>query len=263
MVHVHEIRNMVESGAHEAAHEALDLLLSLGPGNIEALKLKCFLYAAEGRFREEARVWAKVLDQDYEDADALSFFQRRQIEEKEGFYFTDPLPSGGRRFLAHPRALINASLLGLLGCTVFLLVSSYAQKYHALSSGWVAFGSFSLCVLVPWLMIVLAWSRSLRSIVLTQQGVEFNTRFSRRTLAWKEIRSVFLAYERVAGEQKLSVIFMPLDPAQKGYEVELSREHSVIRARSLLIEDISFLFRKPQPVRRQTLELQSVRLLSF
>lgn len=154
MKHVRDIRNMVEQGEHNAAHEALDHLLDLGPKNTEALKLKSTLYAVEGRFEEEAQVWEKIITEDQDDLDALYFFQRRHLEERESFYFTDILPGGGRRFLAHPRALINASLGGLFGCALFLLVSSYAQKYYILASPFVSFSCFLIFVIVPWVFII-------------------------------------------------------------------------------------------------------------
>ena len=254
---------MVEEGSHEDAHEALDRLLSLGPGNLEALKLKCFLYSVEGRFYEESRVWERVLDQDYEDLDALYFFQRRHLEEKESFYFTDRLPSGGRRFLAHPRALINASLGGLLGCTLFLVVSSYAQKYYILSSPLVSFSSFFLFVVVPWFFIILTWFRSLREILITSESILFNTRIKCHDVKWRDVESVYLAHVHVAGEQKLSLIILPRDPALSVYELDLSRDTSAVRARALFIEEINRLFREPVYVSRSDINLPVGKLISF
>jgi len=87
------------------AQDALDNLLSLAPKNTEALKLKGQIYSQEGRLLEEAKIWEQIFRFDNEDDDALIFFQQRQIEERESYYyFTDPLPDGGRGFLAHPIA---------------------------------------------------------------------------------------------------------------------------------------------------------------
>ena len=242
---------------------ALDQLLSLGPGNIEALKLKCFLYSLEGKFREEFMAWEKVLDQDYEDPDARYFFRRRDMEEREGFYFTDSLSRGGRRFLAHPRSLINASLGGLLGCTIFLLVSGYARSYIMLASPLVSFSSFFLCVILPWFFILLSWIRGLREVLITSEGVVFNARVKSYSLAWQNTESAFLAHLYTEGKQKLSLILIPSDPGGEVFELDLSRDSSTIRARSLFIDEVCRCFGRPICVRRHDLHLPSDRLIRF
>ena len=52
MMHVKQIKNLVEAGESSRALEALDNLLALGPSNMEALKLKAYLLSQQGRFRE-------------------------------------------------------------------------------------------------------------------------------------------------------------------------------------------------------------------
>lgn len=236
---------MMEDGQHDKAHAALDNLLSLGPGNLEALKLKSILFASEGRFLEEARMWEKIIDQDNEDLDAIYFFQRRHLEERESFYFTDHLPAGGRRFLAHPRSLINASLGGLLGCTLFLLISSYAQKYYFLSSTIVSAGSFFLFVILPWLFIIYAYFKALREVLLTSEGICLNTRLKSYDMKWDEISEAYLARSGAHNEAKLALVLIPKNKEYPAVEIDLSRESTAIRARTCFIDEVARLFHAP------------------
>ena len=254
---------MMEEGQHEKAHEALDNLLSLGPGNLEALKLKSILFATEGRFLEEARVWERIIDQDNEDLDAIYFFQRRHLEERESFYFTDHLPAGGRRFLAHPRSLINASLGGLLGCTLFLLISSYAQKYYFLSSTFVSAGSFFLFVIVPWFFIIYTYFKALREVLLTADGICLNTRLKSYDMKWDEISEVYLARSGRHNEAKLALVLIPKDKQLPAIEIDLSRESTSIRARTCFIDEIARLFHAPIHTSKDELANMPEERLSF
>src|SRR4051812_29827081 len=123
MLHVKQIRAVIEAGEADQAHQALDQLLALGPNNTDALKLRASLLEHEGRFAAEAKIWEKIAVIDREDADAVAFLLRRQLEDREHFYFTDDVPGGGRRFMAYPRRLINHSALGLAGCVGFLVAT--------------------------------------------------------------------------------------------------------------------------------------------
>jgi hypothetical protein len=109
MLHVKQIRDIVDAGQTDEAHDALDQLWALGPHNTEALKLRAKLFEYEGRFAEEGKVWERVGSIDREDPDAVSWHLRKQLEDREHFYFTDDIPGGGRKFMAYPRSLVNTS----------------------------------------------------------------------------------------------------------------------------------------------------------
>ena len=134
MSHVAKIKSMLDQGEVNEAQDALENLLELGPNNVEALKLKAFLYMAQGRFNEEEKVWQKVFEVDQEDPDAIEFLQRKHMEDREHYYFTDILPEGGRRYLAYPRTLVNISLIGLIGCISFLLLTRLSDDFEFATS---------------------------------------------------------------------------------------------------------------------------------
>ena len=97
MRHVKDIRILFEQGQQDEAFDAIDQLLSLGPNNLDALKLKALILSNRGQYREEAKLWEQIIELDNEDADAIYYFHKRYIEEREKFYFTDEIPTGGRQ----------------------------------------------------------------------------------------------------------------------------------------------------------------------
>ena len=74
VMHVEKIEELVDQGKANEAFEALDQLLSLGPSNTSALKLKANIYESQGKFEEEFTVWTKIIEIDPEDVDAATFF---------------------------------------------------------------------------------------------------------------------------------------------------------------------------------------------
>src|SRR4051812_36573688 len=120
------IEEKIESGNFPEAYIELEEILSLGPKNTKALRLKALLLSYEGKFSDEARVWQKILNIDSEDSDAVSYFQKVYTEQREHEFFSDLLASGGIRFLANPRAVVNTSFIGLMGCAIFLTIMNFS-----------------------------------------------------------------------------------------------------------------------------------------
>lgn len=258
MRHVKQIREVIDLGQFEEALSALDDLLSLGPNNMEALKLKAWLYEREGRFAEANATWDKILLVDRTDQDAISYLYKRQLEDREHFYFTDDLPGGGRRFLAYPKALVNSAGIGLVGCLVFLMISKLSTTYVELQTPTVLLGSFFFFVILPWLNIVRHYIMGLRSISVAPAGVEISTRFRTFTIPWKSIEKVYLSHSQVRGRDTLSLIFMPKSPEQRFFEVDLEESSSSIRARTHLIREITRIFEAPLSINRQKVPLEGL-----
>jgi hypothetical protein len=256
MLHVKQIREIVDAGQADEAHQALDQLLALGPNNTEALKLRARLLESEGRFADEAKIWDKIAQVDREDPDAVAFLMRRQLEDREHFYFTDDVPGGGRRFLAYPRALINNSAMGLIGCIAFLLSTRLSHRFPIFADPVVMLSLFSLFVMVPWLSIVWVYFRSLRSLTVSQVGVAVSTRIKTRALNWADVDKVCLARAFGPKGHGLTLVFLPKDSAAKPIEIDLNHGSSAIRARSYLIREISRHFHEPEYLRREQLGLE-------
>lgn len=263
MLHVKQIREIVDQGQSDEAHEALDQLLSLGPNNTEALKLRARLLESEGRFGDEARIWDRVAQVDREDPDAIAFLMRRQLEDREHFYFTDDVPGGGRRFLAYPRALINNSALGLIGCIAFLLSTRLAPRFPIFADPVMMLALFGFFVMLPWLSIVWVYFRSIRSLTVSQTGITVSTRVKTRKVAWGELDKVCLARTYGPKGQGLTLVFMPKDGVKKPIEIDLNHGTSAIRARSYLVREISRQFHEPEYARRETLGLDQRRIAGY
>ncbi len=263
MLHVKQIREIVDQGQSDEAHAALDQLLALGPNNTEALKLRARLLEAEGRFHEEARIWDRIAQVDREDPDAVAFLMRRQLEDREHFYFTDDVPGGGRRFLAYPRALINNSAMGLIGCIAFLLSTRLTPRFPVLADPVAMLSLFGFFVMLPWLSIVWVYFRSIRSLTVSQTGVSVSTRVKTRVLAWGEIDKVYLARTFSPKGTGLTLVFLPKGQEVKPIEIDLNHGSSCIRARSYLVREISRHFQEPEYARREVLGLEQRRITSY
>lgn len=241
MKHVTQIRKIVENGQFEEAHQAIEDLLELGPKNIEALKLKAALFDHVGRFDEEETIWRRIVEVDNEDDEAIQYFLKAQLEDREHYYFTDPLPGGGRRFLAYPRTLVTVSLIGLVGCVSFLFMTR-SQALPLTSSPYLIISAFLLLVVSPWLAIVYLYIRTIRSINITSSALEVSTRFKTYRYAWPDIQQICLAHsgEPTAGELKL--VILPREKATAPISIDMGEATSAVRARRHLIHEIRDYF---------------------
>lgn len=261
--HVNQIREMVDQGLNDDALVALDELLSLGPSNLEGLKLKALLLSQQGRFVSERKLWERILEIDNEDEDAITFFQKRYIEERERFYFTDELPMGGRRFAANPRALFYTSFIGLVGCTIFLILSGYSRHYALLGTPAVSLGLFGVLVFLPWIAIVFFYLRTLREVVISRDGVMVVTRTKRHILKRDEIANVHMAYDPHPYSARLSLVFIPKDAAKPCIELNVGDHTSSIRAPTFFVLEASRLFGEPLYTSRPALNLKPDSTISF
>jgi hypothetical protein len=264
MLHVKEIREIIDAGKNDEAHDALGLLLQFGPSNIEALKLRAQLFAFEGRFGAEAEVWDRIGTLDREDTDAVAYFLRKQLEDREHFYFTDDIAGGGRRFMAYPRGLVNAAAMGLVGCFAFLLTSRMTPRFPVLGEAPVMLSLFCLFVMVPWVAILWSWLRGVKAVVVDNQGITVATRLKRHVLRWSDIGRVALAREMSAkGYPRLTLVMIPKVDASQVLEVDLNHDSTAIRARSHLIREITRLHKEPEYAQRGTLGLDGRSVATF
>lgn len=264
MLHVKQIREIVDAGRNSEAHDALDQLLTLGPNNLEALKLRARLYEFEGRFADEAKVWERIATVDAEDPDAVQYLMRRQLEDREHFYFTDDLPGGGRRFMAYPRNLINTSALGLLGCIAFLLATRVSSRIPWLSEPPMLLTMFALFVLLPWLTIVTTYLSCIKSVSVSTRGVTIATRIRQLEFNWADLEKVCLAHSLASGgHARLSLVFVPKDRSVHPVEIDLNHSSTAIRARSYLVREIARSFAEPEYLRRESLGLEKRKVSTF
>lgn len=262
MKHVNAIKEIVAKGQFEEAHLALTDLLELGPHNMDALKLKAALFEHVGRFEDEDIVWRRIIDIDNEDEDAIQFFQRSQQEDREHYYFTDPLPGGGRRFLAYPRTLVGVAFAGLIGCVMFLLLTrSGAQLLGASPSGVLL--AFLMLVVSPWFAIIYLYVRTIRSINITAAGLEVTTRFKSFHYPWASIGNIYLAHSADPMTHELRLMVLPREGARPSLSIDFGEGTSAVRARRHLIHEIRDHFKDIRYERLSTVPVERKGILKF
>jgi hypothetical protein len=249
MMHVKQIKEIIDEGRTDEAHSALEDLLALGPKNTEAMKLRAALYAMEGRFTDEGRIWQKIAEVDNEDADAIVYYTQKQLEDREHFYFTDDVSGGGRKFLAYPRKLVNASIIGLFGCVAFLLASRAALTYPQLSAPAVMLSLFAFLVAMPWVALLVAYFRGIRSISITSKEINISTRLKATVLAWPDVERICIARSGNPENPGLSLVIVPKDKTLPMQSIDLSTKTTCIRARSHFIKEVTRMFSEPEFVR--------------
>lgn len=252
-MNVARIQTKAESGDITGAHEALDALLEMGPRNLEGLKLRARLHGLAGRFGEEAQAWERIAEISRDDEDLLDYLVRRQVEDREHFYFTDALPGGGKRFLAFPRRMVAAATMGLVGCLVFLMLARLGQRFTIFTHPVVMLASFFGMVLAPWLAIMWTYARSIRHIVVAMDGVEIATRFKLHKLPRNEIDKVFMAYDDRKNTWKLSMIILSKELTLPSIEIDFNESSTPIRARLYFMKEISRYYGEPQYVAKADL----------
>ena len=253
MKNVSQILNIAESGDLQGAHQALDGLLSMGPRNIEALKLRARLYEVAGQFQQEARIWEHVAKIDREDHDLTQYLARRQSEDRENFYFTDTLPGGGKRFIAFPRRMVRAATIGLFGCIAFLGMARLSQQYQILNNPIVILSSFSLLVISPWTAILVGYIKSLRYVSVTKDGIEIATRFKVHKFNWSAIEHVYVAQDDRHDTYQLSIVVVGRDATHPCFELDFNENTTPIRARSYFVKEIMSSWGEPSYVSRKSI----------
>ncbi|MBC7662076.1 MAG: hypothetical protein H7249_20465 [Chitinophagaceae bacterium] len=237
MKHINAIQKIVDDGHFEEAHLALENLLEMGPSNVEAIKLKAALFAHVGRFDDEELAWRRIIDIDNEDEDAIDFYQRAQLEDREHYYFTDALPSGGRRYLAYSRAIINTSFLGICGCMLFLgLVKAGGEDFAKQTT--MVFSAFLATVIAPWFAIVYTWLSALNSISLTTDSVTVATRMKKTILSWQEIDRILLAHSADLETSRLQLVILPKNKEMPSISIDITDHSSAVRARRHLLAEV-------------------------
>jgi hypothetical protein len=263
MIHVKQIKEIIDEGRTDEAHSALEQLLVLGPKNTEAMKLRAALYAMEGRFTDEGRIWQKIAEVDNEDADAVVYYTQRQLEDREHFYFTDDIAGGGRKFLAYPRKLVNASIIGLFGCVAFLLASRAAMNYPQLSEPAVMLSMFALLVALPWISLLVAYFRGIRSISVTAKSFVISTRLKTQQVNWPDVERLCLARSGHPEQPNLSLVVVPKDKSAPLFSIDLSPKTTCIRARSHFIKEVTRMFSEPEFIRWEGLDAKDRKMHSY
>jgi hypothetical protein len=254
-MNVARIQERAESGDLHGAEQALEALLEMGPRNLEALKLKAQLFAVKGRFFDEAKIWEKVSQIAREDDDLLDYLVRRQTEDREHFYFTDPLQNGGKKFLAFPRRLMSTATFGFIGCLTFLTLARLGTKYPILVHPVFVISAFFLLVAAPFLGIMISYMRSTRYISVGMDGVEVAKRIGKHKIARSDVEKVYLAYDDSKADWTLHLVFINKDKSGANFHIDFGEHSTAIRARTHFLKEIMRFFGDPESIATKDLHL--------
>jgi hypothetical protein len=237
MIHVEEIRKLVSAGQLQEAEQHVDSLLLIGPKNTQALKLKAQLLQLEGRFEEQAKIWQQIANIDPEDFDTIMYFQKKFVDEREHFYFTEDSLGGGRRFLAVPRSTIKKGFIGMIGCVLFLMMPRLAMEFPQYIGDREVFMVFGLFVVVPWISLLYTYALSLRWVEVSTEEIRLIGRFRNIRLAWGDLKSITVCHS-LEYPDYLGVILTPAQEKSKSLFLNLSDNDSAVKAKSYFIAEL-------------------------
>ncbi|MBF0442946.1 MAG: hypothetical protein HQK54_13650, partial [Oligoflexales bacterium] len=216
-----------------------------------------------GRFNEEARIWLRIYEIDNEDEDAIEYIEKKQMEDRERYYFTDDIPGGGKRFLAYPRSLIRVSLLGLAGCVLFLILTRMTEIYQVGGSSAIISVAFFLLVISPWFGIMYIYSKAIYTVTVDFHGIEVATRFKAYKYKWSELEKICLSNSRDSVSPNLRLILLPANEKEKPISIDMNEDTSAIKARTYLTSEIDMFYGKLSYENYKNLNLDKRKPINF
>ena len=236
MLPVQKIEALVDENQNVAAHAALDEILALGPNNFAALKLRARLFRDSGRFLDESKVWQKIAVVDTTDEDYEKFLLSRRVDEREYIFFTQDIPTEGRRFLTLSKSVVKSALIGLMGSIVFLSFSHVAQVKTQFLTLFNLLLCFTVFVVVPWGWIIRSFLFTLRSITIGDTKIHFRNFLKTFTLERENCRSIDLTFDN---KDRLLLIFSTVNGPS--IAVDFREYFSPIRSRTFFLRDLQKL----------------------
>lgn len=233
-----KVKTLINEGKLLEAQLALELFLSFGPNNLQALKLKALLYSQKGLFQKEYETWVQIANLAPEDLDTHDYFDLHFLEEKEKFYFTDVVPGGGRRFLLHPRALLEACAAGFVSCLIFLLVGQLPLLSYFLAIPRVSFLFITLFVVLPWIGILHAYLKMPGDVWVTSRGFAMSTRLKKMEFPWHTVSEILVVHTPLKHSFSLEVLVIPKEKSRAPLRIDISRDRSIVKARRFFLAEI-------------------------
>ncbi|RDB35507.1 MAG: hypothetical protein DCC88_09730 [Spirobacillus cienkowskii] len=233
MKHLKEARILLEQGDSAGAMEIIENLLSLSPKNTEALKMKSFILDSWGRFDESLSLLHQ-LGKLSSPSEEEPFFEldKRIEEDRESLIYSRLTPEGRWYFQFSPLQMF-ISLVGLMGCVLFLLTSpTYFDETNAtksISPGLLL--SFFSLVVLPWFILIMINIRGIKKILVGLTGIHVFYGLKKVIYTWEEMGSVVIEYDTNLNTDYLHLIIYSKNTREALVNFDISRNSSVIRAR--------------------------------
>ena len=231
MKHLSEIKSLINLGDSKAAMEALDSLLCLAPKNSEALRLKADILDSWGRFEDSFLILRKMVDVSSLSDESIYFVNKRGLDDRTSLIYSD-VTNEGRVFYPFPLKQVVISLLGVLGCIGFLLISpNYMQPNE--DNQWAKIGLFFfLLVMLPWFALIVSHLKGIKKIVVGMRGLKI-VRGTRVTeIPWNDVGCVIVEHDNDSNKDHLKLQLYRSGPTSSLLEeLDISRANSVVKAR--------------------------------
>jgi DNA-binding transcriptional ArsR family regulator len=230
MKHLKDAKILLEQGDSAGAMEIVENLLSFSPKNSEALKIKSFILDSWGRFDESLAILhflgklSSSVEEPYEELD------RRIEEDRESLIYSRLTPEGRWYFQFSPLQML-VSLLGLMGCLLFLITSpSFFENSSAqLSSGLAV--SFLSLVVFPWILLLILNLQGIKKILVGLTGIQVFYGLKKIAYSWEQLGSVVIEYDTNLNSDYLHMIVYSKTTREALLDFDISKSKSVIRAR--------------------------------
>lgn len=237
MKHVNEAQKLFEAGDGSGALQILENLLDLAPRNPEALRIKAKILDSWGRFDESYQAMYALSQLPNPSEEVVRDIEQRASEEREGMFFSE-LTSEGRWYYSFPGSQLWVSIVGLMGCALFLISSS--QVNFANQNEVVAMVlSFVFMVLLPSIVLTVIQLTGIKRILVGISGVKVCTRFRENHFAWDELKAAVIEYDPDPRVDFLRLKLFGQNNSQEPLiNLDLSRAKSVVRARRHFLKNM-------------------------
>ena len=131
-----------------------------------------------------------------------------------------------------------------MGCAVFLTLANFSHRFAILAKPSFSFSSFAALVIIPWLLILYTYFRSVKEIVIERDAISIATRTKTYYLSWSEVEAFYLAHRVPPMGSGLSLVLVPKNLDQSPFEIHIG-QNSSIRAPSFLVREIVRVFHEP------------------
>jgi hypothetical protein len=230
MKHLKDAKILLKDGDSAEALEIIENILSLSPKNTEALKIKAFILDSWGRFDESFVILHHLAKMSSNSEDFFEELDKRIEEEKESLIYSRLTPEGRWYFQFSPVQML-VSLIGLMGCLLFLATSpSYFDK--ATSSVSLGLGvSFFVLVLLPWGLLLSLNLRGVKKIFVGFHGIFVFYGLKKIGYSWEQMGFAVIEYDTNLNSDYLHIILYSRANREPLLNFDISRGSSVVRAR--------------------------------
>ncbi|MEY4065112.1 MAG: hypothetical protein RIR26_1320 [Pseudomonadota bacterium] len=237
MKHVNEAQKLFAAGDGTGALQVLENLLDLAPRNPEALRMKARILDSWGRFDESYQTLLKLSQLPNPSQEVVQEIEQRAIEEREAILFSE-LTSEGRWYYSFPGSQLWVSILGLMGCAMFLISSS--QINFANPNEVVAMAlSFVFLVLLPCIFLAVIQLSGIKRILVGLRGMTVCTRFKEKLYTWDELKAAVIEFDPDPRVDFLRLkLFGQGESRTPLLNLDISKGRSVVRARRHFLKNI-------------------------